>query len=182
MGKLGSKILILGLGNILLQDEGLGVHAVKEFRRQYKLPPHVELCDGGCLGLNLLPSLEDVERLLLIDAAEIHMPPGTIARLEDDEIWQRWESKLSAHEAGASDLLAATSLMGYQIEKVVLLAMQPGSARPGLELSSAVEAGLPQLVRMMAGELARWGVRLTKDCTTAGSGNHERLARSVTGR
>ena len=154
------KVLILGLGNILLRDEGLGVRAVELLGQRYQLPLEVEVCDGGCMGLELLPRLEGISHLMLVDAAEMHRRPGTIERFEDDEIGQRWEWKLSVHETGLSDLLGAAVLMGYKFEKIVLFAMQPAPTAVGLDLSPAVQAALPRLVRMMAGELVRWDVAL----------------------
>jgi len=151
------KVLILGFGNILLQDEGLGVRALELLRRHYQLPSEVELCDGGCLGLKLLPHLEGVTHLLLVDAAEMGKEPGTIARLEGDAVG-RWSWKLSAHEVALADLLSAAALLAYRFDKIVLYTMQPASTAPGLELSPPVQAALPRLVRMMVGELARWGV------------------------
>jgi hydrogenase maturation protease len=156
------KVLILGLGNILLGDEGLGVRALELLCQRYELPPEVEVCDGDCLGLKLLPRLAGVSRLMVVDAAEIQRSPGTIEELKGDEIGQRWEGKLSAHEINLSDLLSAATLMGTKFDKVVLFVMQPASTASGLDLSPVVRAALPRLVRIMAAELARWGVAVKR--------------------
>jgi hydrogenase maturation protease len=169
------KVLILGFGNILLQDEGLGVRALELLRRHYQLPSEVELCDGGCLGLELLPHLEGVTRLLLVDAAEMRKEPGTIARLEGHEVGQRWSWKLSAHEIALADLLSAAALLAYRFDKIVLYAMQPASIVPGLELSPPVQAALPRLVRMLVGELAQWGVAV--QCAVPGEASPVATAR-----
>lgn len=156
------RVLILGFGNILLQDEGLGVRALQLLSQQYQLPPEAELCDGDCLGLGLLPRLEGFSRLLVVDAAEMRKNPGTIERLEGDEVCQRWDLKLSAHQTNLADLLSAAALVGYKFDKVVLYTMQPASMAAGLELSPVVQAALPRLVRMMVGELAQWGLALKR--------------------
>ncbi len=156
------KILILGLGNILLRDEGLGVRAVELFREWYELPPGVEVCDGGSRGLGLLPRLEGVTYLMLVDAAEMNRKPGTIERLEVRESDQRWDWKLSAHQIDISGLLSAAALMGYRFKKVVALVMQLKSMAPGLQMSPAVAAALPRMVRAIAKELARWGLSLRR--------------------
>jgi len=85
-----------------------------------------------------------------------------IERLEGDEVASRWEWRLSAHEAGLTDLLSAAALVGYRFEKLVLFIMQPEVVALGLELSPAVQAALPRLVRRMAGELGAWGVSLQR--------------------
>lgn len=157
-----ARALILGLGNILYRDEGLGVHAVESLSRTYQLPPEVEVCDGDCLSLELLPRLEGVRRLMVVDAGETRKKPGTIERLEGDEITAGWEWRLSAHEANLADLLGAAALAGHRFEKLVLFVMQPAVVALGLELSPAVEAALPRLVRRIAGELAAWGVPLQR--------------------
>ena len=157
-----ARVLILGLGNILFRDEGLGVRAVERLSQTYLLPPEIEVCDGDCLGLELLPRLEGVRRLIVVDAGETRKSPGTIERLEGDEVASRWEWRLSAHEAGLTDLLSAAALVGYRFEKLVLFIMQPEVVALGLELSPAVQAALPRLVRRMAGELGAWGVSLQR--------------------
>jgi hydrogenase maturation protease len=154
------KVLVLGLGNTLLRDEGLGVRALELFCQRYELPRQVRVFDGDCQGLELLPRLEGVSHLLVVDAAEMRKPAGTIERLEGDEIDQRWEWKLSVHETGLLDLLGAAALTGHKPDKIVLLVMQPGSTILGTDLGPAVQAALPRLVRMMAGELAGWEVAL----------------------
>jgi len=156
------KVLILGLGNILFRDEGLGIRAVELLSQTYQLPPEVEVCDGDCLGLELLPRLEGVRRLLVVDAGETRKSPGTIARLEGDEVASHWEWRLSVHETGLADLLGAAALAGQRFEKLVLFLMQPAEVSLGLELSSTVQAALPRLVRRIAGELAAWGLPLKR--------------------
>ena len=81
---------MLGLGNILLMDEGLGVRAVERLAAAYDLPENVEILDGGTLGLDLLPRLDGVDALLLVDAVKAGGPPGTLVRLEGDAIQAAW--------------------------------------------------------------------------------------------
>jgi hydrogenase maturation protease len=157
-----AKVLVLGLGNILLRDEGLGIRALELLSRTYELPAEVEVCDGGCLGLKLLPSLGGFRRLMVVDAGETRKSPGTIERLEGDEISSHWEWRLSVHETGLTDLLSAAALAGYRFERFVLFLMQPAEVAPGLGLSPVVRVALPQLVRRMAGELAVWGLPLQR--------------------
>jgi len=151
------KALILGLGNILLSDEGLGVRVVERLGESYRFPPEVQLMDGGTLGLDLLPYLEGVDHLLVIDALETGEEPGTITRLVGDEVPASLSVKISPHQMGLADLLAAAQLQGLYPQEVVLLGMQPGSLDPGLDLSPQVEAQLDRLMDEMLIELKGWG-------------------------
>ncbi len=140
------KILILGLGNTLLQDEGLGVRAVERLRDSGSLPDQVEALDGGTLGLGLLPYLRGVTDLLILDAVDMDQPPGTLIRLENDAIPAALAPKFSMHQVGLQDLLAAGSFSGSLPRRVVLLGIQPESIDWGVDLSSTVAASLEKLV------------------------------------
>lgn len=152
------KTLILGVGNILLSDEGVGVHVVRLLRERYRFPQEVEILDGGTLGLDLLPYVESADRLLIVDAVQMDAPPGTVVRLEGDEVPAVLNLKYSPHQAGVSDLLAAARLLGRSPAEVVLLGVQPASLEVGLELSPAVAAQMEFLVRTVLAELQRWGI------------------------
>lgn len=151
---------MLGLGNILLRDEGVGVHAVRRLLAEYSIPAEVEVVDGGTLGLDLLPYLESAERLLVLDAVRAGRPPGTLIRLEGDEIPGALGAKISPHQMGLVDLLAAGRLTDCLPERVVLWGMQPGVLEPGLELTPAVASRLSELVELSIVELQSWGVEI----------------------
>jgi hydrogenase maturation protease len=150
--------LVLGIGNILLQDEGLGIHALERLTQDYYLPPAVQLMDGGVMGLDLLPYLEDSSTLLVIDAVQTGQPPGTLVRLERDAIPATLALKMSMHQAGLQELLATSQLQGTLPTKVVLWGMEPANLDWGLDLSAPVAAGLETLVQAIVGELRDWGV------------------------
>lgn len=103
--------LVLGLGNVLLQDDGLGVWAVGSLRRRYRFSPHVLLVDGGTLRLELLPLLDGVERLLLVDSVRTESAPGEIIRLDGANVPNALKVKMSPRQVGAQDLLAAAELL-----------------------------------------------------------------------
>ncbi len=153
-----SHILILGLGNILLQDEGLGVRAVERLAAAYDLPEEVEALDGGTLGLDLLPRLYGVDALLIVDAAASGQAPGTLARLEGDTIPAALAVKMSMHQVGLQDLMAASALQGMRPPRMVLWGMEPATLGWGLEFSPTVGARLDDLVAAVAQELRSWGV------------------------
>jgi len=154
------QILILGLGNILLQDEGLGVRAVERLATRYRLPPEVQVMDGGVMGLDLLPYLVGVSHLLITDAVQTGRPPGSLVRLEGDAIPAALSLKMSMHQVGLQELLALASFQGTLPEQVVLWGLEPGSLEWGLELSTPIAAQIDALVDAAASELHAWGVAL----------------------
>jgi len=156
------RILVLGLGNILLGDEGVGVRVVERLQALYEFPQEVQVLDGGTLALDLLPYVEDAGRLLVIDALEMGAEPGTIARLEGDEVPAFLSVKISPHQVGLADLLAAARLRDRYPRELVLWGVQPGVMSPGLELSSPVAAQVEVLVYRVLVELSRWGIEPTR--------------------
>lgn len=146
--------LILGVGNLLLSDEGIGIHAVKKLLEGQLLPASVEIIDGGTAGLNLLYYLEGVERLVIIDAVETGGPPGTIVRLAGDKIPAYMALKVSPHEITLPDFLAAARLRDLYPKEVIVWGMQPGSLEVGVELSPDLAAKLNTLIDFVVGEFA----------------------------
>ncbi|HID89929.1 MAG TPA: hydrogenase maturation protease, partial [Anaerolineae bacterium] len=119
------KTLILGVGNILLSDDGVGVHVVRRLEEVAEFPPEVEVLDGGTKGMDLLHYLEGVSRLIIIDAVETKGPPGTLARLTGDQVPAHLSLKMSPHEIGLPDMLFAAQLRDIYPEEVVILGVQP---------------------------------------------------------
>jgi hydrogenase maturation protease len=152
--------LVLGLGNILLGDEGVGVRVVERLREQYDFSKEVQVMDGGTLGLDLLPYVQDTSRLLVVDAVQAKEPPGTLVRLASGEIPIFLDAcKVSAHQEGLQDLLAVAALKGYLPRDVVFWGVQINSLRVGLELSPVVAEQVDFLAKNVVGELAQWGFR-----------------------
>jgi hydrogenase maturation protease len=156
------KTLVLGLGNILLGDEGVGVRVVERLQELYHFPPEVQVLDGGTLALDLLPYVEDADRLLVIDALEMGAEPGTVARLEGDQVPAFLSVKISPHQMGLADLLAAARLRNFYPQELVLWGVQPGAMSVGLELSGPVAAQVEVLVDRVLVELSRWGIELIR--------------------
>ncbi len=151
-------IAVLGLGNILLSDEGVGVHAVNRLRAACAFPPHVRVLDGGTKDLELIGWLEGVERLLVIDAVMARQPPGTLIRLAGDQVSAHPGLVLSPHQMGLRDLLAALTLLDRLPAEVVLWGVEPASLATGVELSPAVAGQLDALIACVVEELRGWGV------------------------
>jgi hydrogenase maturation protease len=155
------EVLVLGLGNVLCGDDGLGVVAAQELLRRYELPDGVVVLDGGTLGLSLLPHLEDARRVLLLDAIRADAAPGSFVRLEGDEVAPAAAARLSPHQVGVADLLDALQLLGRWPERLVLLGLVPEDMGLRFGLSAAVTGRLDELCSRAAEELALLGYPLT---------------------
>jgi hydrogenase maturation protease len=154
-------LLVLGLGNLLCGDDGLGVAAVDALARRYEAPEGVRILDGGTLGLSLLPYLQDAGQVVLVDAIRADGPPGSPVRLEGDEVAPAVEARLSVHQIGVADLLDGARWLGAYPSRLVLLGLVPETIELGLGLSPAVRAGLPGLVERVAMEVREMGFRLS---------------------
>jgi hydrogenase maturation protease len=145
--------LILGLGNTIMSDDGVGPKVIEKLQQEVDLPDGVTLLDGGTLGLDLLPYLEEVRRLILVDAVEIGQPAGSCVRLSGDDVPMALENKLSAHQMGMKDLLAVARLMGHLPDEIILIGVQPACLQMDTELTPSVAAALPRLVAMVKTEI-----------------------------
>ena len=148
---------MLGIGNLVMSDDGVGVRVVHLLEEHYRFPAEVTLLDGGTLGLDLLPKLEGVDRLVVLDAVETGGEPGTVVRLSGDEIPLAMATKLSPHQMGLKDLLSVATLMGCAPGEMVLWGVQPASVEMGTELTPPVAARLDFLAGHVLDELAAWG-------------------------
>lgn len=148
------QTLVLGLGNTIMSDDGVGPRVIERLRDSGRLPVTVSCMDGGTLGLDLLPYLEGIHRLIIVDAVELAQPPGTTVCLKGDDVPVALETKLSPHQMGMKDLLAVARLMGQLPEEIILIGAQPSCLEMGTELSAVVEAALPILESMVLEEIS----------------------------
>lgn len=154
------SVLVLGVGNLVMSDDGVGVMVAQKLQQSYRFPDNVEVMDGGTLGLDLLPKLENISHLILIDAVETGKKAGTCIRLFGQELPIALETKLSPHQMGLKDLLAVSELMGHSPGEMVLIGVQPGSTEMEIGLTPEVEAQLDTLVSNVLLELKKWGVEV----------------------
>lgn len=150
--------LVLGVGNVLMRDDAIGAWVAESLRGEFALPPNLDVVEGGTLGLELLPRLEGIERLLLVDAISLGREPGEIVRMEGEEVPRTFALKLSPHQVGVAELLAAGRLIGCEPRSVVLWGMEPERVVAGTGFSRKVAAALPKLLAGVLGELTRWNV------------------------
>jgi hydrogenase maturation protease len=152
-------VLVLGIGNTIMSDDGVGVKVVELLQTGYTFPDNVELLDGGTLGLDLLPKLEGISHLIMVDAVETGEKPGTCVRLAGEQLPIVLETKISPHQMGLKDLLAVARLLGNIPEEMVLIGVQPGSIEMGLQLTPEVELQVPSMRDRVLKELERIGVK-----------------------
>ena len=153
-------ILVLGIGNLLWADEGFGVRAAEEFARRYTCDERVTVMDGGTQGLYLLPHVQDASRLVVFDAIDYGLVPGTMKVILDDDVPAYMGAKqMSLHQTGFQDVLAAAKLTGQYPDRLVLIGVQPVELKDyGGSLREAVRARIDPAVEIAAGWLRHWGV------------------------
>ncbi len=152
-----TSLLILGLGNLLCGDDGLGAAAVARLDRDWEAPGGTLVLDGGTLGLALLPYFEDARDVILVDAIRGDGPAGALVRLTGEEVAPAVLHRLSPHQIGVADILDGARLRGRCPDRLVLLGLVPLTLRLGIERSPAVESCLPRLVDEIVAEARRMG-------------------------
>lgn len=162
-----SGVVVLGVGNVLMSDEGVGVHAVQQLERLFAWPDAVRFVDGGTSTHELLGDLEHLDHLVIVDAVSAGRPPGTVLRLEGAAVPSAFTTKLSPHQVGIADLLATLAFLGRAPKHVVLFGIEPERLTLDLTLSAAVAAKLPEVCAQVVHELEALGVRPLPDAGSA---------------
>ncbi len=149
--------VVIGLGNPLMGDDGLGLVALERLRATYEIGTDVELVDGGTWGMNLLPIIEDAARVILIDAIDVGAAPGTPARLEHARLPRYLATKISPHQVDLRDVLGLAELRGTLPNDTIALGLQPQRIKFGDGLSDIVRCGIDDLVALVVRELEERG-------------------------
>jgi len=152
-----TPLLVLGLGNVLLADDGVGSAAVAELRDRYEPPAGARVLDGGTLGLSLLPYLDDADIVILVDAIRADAPPGSFVRLDGDDVAPAVATRLSPHQIGVADLLDGARWLDRYPARVILLGLVPDSIELAVGLTPSVGRALPDLVARIVDEAAALG-------------------------
>lgn len=139
------RTLIIGIGNLVLQDEGFGLHAIKQIDAD-ALPPHVDIADGGTAGLHLMGLLQNYDKIIVLDAALDNNPPGTVRMLQPK--FGEFPPLITAHEIGLKDTLEALELTGFKPDVTLIVCSVRRFTSLGAELSAEVASAIPHAVEM----------------------------------
>lgn len=154
------SFLVVGLGNILLRDEGVGVRLAERLLERYEVPCEVEVLDGGTSGMELIHTVADKDALIVCDAVNSDMPPGTVLRISGDDLPAFFRTKLSPHQLGLSDVLATLSLLDRVPPKVILIGIVPDDLELGIELSPRIEGVMEAALELLVAEIESLGFPL----------------------
>jgi len=152
----GSTV-VLGLGNPLMGDDGLGLAVLDRLREEWDIPAEVELVDGGTWGMTLLPLIEDAVRLVLIDAIRTGAPEGTVVELERERLPRYLAHKLSPHQIDLKEVLALAELRGTLPAETVAIGAEPGEVVLSTALTAPLEDAVEPVLLAVVDRLVRWG-------------------------
>jgi len=155
---MANRKIVLGIGNTLNTDEGLGVHVLEDLRTCLGEQEQLEILDGGTLGLNLLPLVEQASHLLVLDAVNVGAPPGTVVELDKDEIPLFRGIKMSDHQVTFQEVLGLAKIRDKFPEYLHLIGAQPADLSIGVGISPTIEAILPDIVERAISTLRKWNI------------------------
>ncbi len=147
-------ILVLGIGNILLRDEGVGVRVIEQMQKMH-LPDDVELIDGGTAGADLLDVLAERRKVIVIDAVQADCEPGTVLRFNADDLVRPDGVGMSLHELGLGEALTMTRQLGCAPKDVVVFGIKPKDIECGLELSEEIVTSVPKVIELVLDEIGK---------------------------
>ena len=152
------QTLVLGIGNTLLTDEGVGVHVINQLQNESSADEHIEYLDGGTLSFTLAEPIESCEQLIVVDASEIKSKPGEVRVFENEQMdhFITTGNKKSVHEVGLVDVMSIAMLAGNLPEKRALIGIQPESLDWGPEPTEAVQQAIPEACRQVKQLLDKW--------------------------
>lgn len=151
------KTVVMGIGNLLLGDEGAGCRCIEELEKRYELPPEVECVDGGVCGYELLPIIEEAETLILIDALADGREPGTVILAEDEAVPRKMQTHGSPHQVGICEVLALARISGREPKRLLLFGIEPKRMELGIGLSPEAERGVEKALEAVVESLKDLG-------------------------
>lgn len=150
-------ITVVGVGNILVQDEGLGVRTVEYMQEHMKFPEElVQLLDGGTLGMDLLPYIGGTKKLLIIDAINARDEAGKFYRFEGEHLNEYFSNQISVHDLGVNDMLAALKITEEPIDEVIVIGYSPYVVDLGVDLTPEMAVKIPELAEIAKGLVEKW--------------------------
>ena len=154
------RAVVLGVGNVLMADEGVGPHAITTLERRFETPGETLFIDGGCSAMELLDDMAGADLLLIVDAVASGKAPGTLVRLEGEEVPRFFTTKLSPHQVGIADVLATLSMIDEPPKETIIIGVEPSELTLRMELSAPVAAAMPSVIDEVVGELGRRGIEV----------------------
>ncbi|MEO2069547.1 MAG: HyaD/HybD family hydrogenase maturation endopeptidase [Desulfurobacteriaceae bacterium] len=155
------KVGILGVGNILLRDEGFGVKLIYTLKAKYDFPKNVELIDGGTAGILLSPEIDGLDKLLIIDVVNAEGSPGEIKIYEKDDFFiDRLPLKLSPHQIGLQEVLLLNEMKGTCPKEIKLIGIIPKSIETGTSLTPELEEKVEEVEKLVIETLKSWGIEV----------------------
>ena len=157
------QVLIYGAGNLILSDEGFGVHFVRHMEREYRIPENVELYDGGTLGIMVHFKFEEADRVILVDVVQAQGEPGDIFRYEREDIMlKKIPVKMSPHQIGLQEMLLISEMRDAPKPDLTFFGIVAGSLEPGDQLTPPLAAGLEKVAALVIEELETLGVEIRR--------------------
>jgi len=153
-----SKIAVLGIGNLIMQDEGVGIHVIRKLENEYTFQPEIELIDGGTSGSELYGFFEDNDKMIIVDAVNFSEEPGFIGTIEKDDILKRLNTKLSMHNLGLTDVLSHVKLLDIEPSEIFLVGIQPAVIELHDELSDVISKRVDRILEVVCMKLTEWTV------------------------
>jgi len=150
------QITVLGVGNILMQDEGFGVRVVEQLLRQYHFPEQVQVLDGGTLGMELLRFLIGTDKLIIVDAVSGILPPGSFYQFNHEEVKAYFKEKVSMHELGIQDVLEVMNVLEKPAKEIRILGVQPLTIDIGLDMTPIITEKVASVVEKVVMVLKEW--------------------------
>ncbi len=146
-------ILVLGVGNLVLKDEGVGVHVAQRMQ-EMDLPSHVEVLDGGTMGFDLLDDIEGRKKVVIVDTVKGGQPPGTVYRMTINDIDEMPKSRVSLHDIDMTDVFKLADLFEIEKPEIVIIGVEPKDMEStSMELSPEVEAQIPKVIEVVMREI-----------------------------
>ena len=150
-----AKVKVIGVGNILLRDEGVGVRVIDYIKEKRQLPREIEIVDGGTGGMRLIPLIKDADYLIIIDAVKGGGRPGDIYKFTIDDLPLRIKQKTSLHEVGLQEIFSLLHLLKEKRPETVIIGVEPKEIAYGVGLTPEVESVVTEIALKVSGEVDR---------------------------
>lgn len=151
-----ADISVVGIGNIIMQDEGFGVRCAEYLQKITDYPDFVQIIDGGTLGMDLMPYIAGTKKLLFIDAIDVEGNVGDFYQFTGDELNAYFKNKITIHDVGVNDMLAVLKLTDNPIEEVVVMGVKPEVVSMGLDMTEKIAEKVPEVAQKAKELVDKW--------------------------